>query len=110
MGGERVQKVIDEKSRVVDVRAATVVDLVYCAILYYFKVHSEIPMSTTWVFIGLLAGREIAMGLRGTSTHGLKGGLKLMSKDLLYVTIGLIVSVGLALAVNDEFRRGLFGE
>ncbi len=109
-GGERVQQVVDEKSSITDVRAATVVDFVYAIILYIFKVHSTVPMSTTWVFIGLLAGREIAMGLRGTSTHGLKGGLKLMSKDLLYVSIGLLVSIGLALAVNAEFRRGLFGD
>lgn len=99
-GGARVQRVVDEKSRVVDVRSATVVDLTYAVILYVFKMESQIPMSTTWVFIGLLAGREIAMALRGTSEGGVKQAFKLMGKDLLYVTIGLAVSLGLAIAVN----------
>lgn len=107
LGGERVQKVIDEKSRVVDVRAATVVDLVYCVILYVFKVHSGIPMSTTWVFVGLLAGREIAMTFRGASDHGMKHAFRLAGKDLLYVSIGLVVSILLAFAANDAFREAL---
>ncbi len=100
-GGARVQRVVDEKSRVVDVRAATLIDLVYCIVLYIFKIQSEIPMSTTWVFVGLLAGREIGMAIRGTNEGSLKEAFKLMGKDLLYVLIGLGVSIGLAMAVND---------
>lgn len=109
IGGERVQKVVDEKARVTDVRAATIVDLVYACILYVFKIQSGIPMSTTWVFVGLLAGREIAMTLRGASGTGIKNALRLAGKDLLYVSIGLVVSVALALAANDAFRDSLFG-
>ncbi|MAC28264.1 MAG: hypothetical protein CMN31_01725 [Sandaracinus sp.] len=107
-GGARVQKVVDEKSSVEDVRSATVIDFVYAIILYVFKVHSKVPMSTTWVFIGLLAGREIAMSLRHVAGHGRKHALKLMGKDLLYVTIGLVVSVGLAMAVNERFADAVF--
>jgi hypothetical protein len=101
-GGARVQRVVDEKSSVVDVRAATVVDLVYCVVLYAFKVHSQIPMSTTWVFVGLLAGREIGMAIRGTNQGTVRTALKLMGKDLIFVTIGLIVSLALAIAVNGD--------
>ncbi len=103
-GGERIQKVVDEKSDVVDVRAATVIDLVYAAILYYFKVHSEIPMSTTWVFVGLLGGRELSMALRKTSGGTLRDALRLMFKDLAFVTLGLLVSLVLAYSVNQAFR------
>ena len=42
------------------VRSATLVDLIYALILWYFKGYNDIPMSTTWVFVGLLAGRELA--------------------------------------------------
>jgi len=100
-GGARVQQVVDEKSRVVDVRAATLIDLVYCVVLYIFKIESQIPMSTTWVFVGLLAGREIAMALRGTTDGGLRNAARLMGKDLLFVSIGLAVSIGIALAANS---------
>ncbi|MEM9860572.1 MAG: hypothetical protein AAF938_03050 [Myxococcota bacterium] len=106
-GGERVQAVVDEKSSVHDVRAATAVDFIYAVILYIFKIESKIPMSTTWVFIGLLAGRELAMSLRKTSGRGRGAAFALIRKDLTYVTIGLIVSLTLAFAVNENFRNAL---
>ena len=36
-GGERIQEVVEEKSEIFDVRAATVIDFIYAIILYYFK-------------------------------------------------------------------------
>ncbi len=104
MGGERVQEVVDEKSDVVDVRAATLIDLVYAFILFYFKVVSAVPMSTTWVFLGLLAGREVAMSLRGTSNRGIRYAARLMAKDVFFAGIGLLVSLLLAIAVNEPLR------
>jgi len=109
MGGEKVQEIVDEKSGVVDVRAATIIDLVYSAILYYFKVISPVPMSTTWVFIGLLGGRELAMALRGASGHRWTFAAKMIGKDVMYAGIGLLVSIILAAAVNDPFRAEVLG-
>ena len=51
-GGDKIQEVVDEKNNVTDIRAATIIDLLYAIILFYFKIHSKIPMSTTWVFFG----------------------------------------------------------
>lgn len=34
---------------------------VYAIILIYFKEISNIPMSTTWVFLDLLGGRELTI-------------------------------------------------
>ncbi len=110
LGGERVQNVVDEKSRVVDVRAATAVDCVYAVILYVFKTYSTVPMSTTWVFVGLLAGREVAMAIRRTNEGGMRAAVRLASKDLLYVSVGLLVSTMLAFASNETFVNQLFGE
>jgi len=109
MGGERIQRVVDDKSAIQDVRGATIVDLVYAIILYIFKIQSKVPMSTTWVFVGLLAGRELAMSLRGTTDDGWRGAGKLIFGDLWRVAVGFLVSLGLALAVNETFRRGLLG-
>ena len=61
------------------------------------------PMSTTWVFIGLLSGRELAMALRKTSDFSLSGALKIVIRDLVYVTFGLLVSVIIAFASNEVF-------
>lgn len=100
--GDRIQQVITEKSQVVDVRPASVIDFVYAIILYYFKELSTIPMSTTWVFIGLLAGREIAMSITDANGKGkpFRKTLKLVGKDLTYSGIGLLVSIILAMAIN----------
>jgi len=100
--GDRIQKIVTEKSYITDVRSATVIDGVYAAILYYFKTVSVIPLSTTWVFIGLLAGREIAMSFTEASGRGrpLKQSLKLISKDAAYALIGLIISIAIAVAIN----------
>lgn len=107
--GERIQEVVNEKSDVVDVRAATVIDLVYGVILYIFLVVSVVPMSTTWVFIGLLGGRELAMALRKTSERSFATAGKLLLKDIALVSVGLAISIILAMAVNDQVRRDLLG-
>lgn len=100
--GGRIQKIVTEKSVVTDVRFATLIDLIYCVILFYFKLHSKVPMSTTWVFIGLLAGRELGMSIMNTGTHTVLGGLKLAFKDVTYALIGLTVSIAIAVGVNDN--------
>jgi hypothetical protein len=100
--GGRIQKIVTEKSIVTDVRFATLIDLIYCVILFYFKLHSKVPMSTTWVFIGLLAGRELGMSLMRTGSHTVWGGIKLALKDVTFALIGLSVSIAIAVGVNDN--------
>jgi len=110
-GGEKIQEVVHEKASVVDVRAATVIDFLYAGILYYFKFKSNIPMSTTWVFVGLLGGRELAMAWWGVSGDGrtLGHAFRLVLRDLIYVTIGFLVSLLIAGMINPTVGRALFG-
>ena len=100
--GGRIQKIVTEKSVVTDVRFATLIDLIYCVILFYFKLHSKVPMSTTWVFIGLLAGRELGMAIMKTGDKSIWNALKLGFKDMSYALIGLIISIAIAIGVNDQ--------
>ncbi|WMJ74623.1 hypothetical protein RCC89_15835 [Cytophagaceae bacterium ABcell3] len=108
--GDKIQKIITEKSQVKDVRAASIIDLTYAIILYTFKLLSNIPMSTTWVFLGLMAGREIAMTLQSSykTKRSLSKTIKIVRKDLLYAFLGLLVSITIAIAVNNEIRDQLF--
>jgi Co/Zn/Cd efflux system component len=62
--GGAIQKIVKAKTNTVDIRSATIVDFVYGIVLLFFKEFSNVPMSTTWVFLGLLAGREIAIRYR----------------------------------------------
>jgi len=111
--GDKIQDIINEKTNVADVRAATLVDLVYAVILFYFKLYSNVPMSTTWVFIGLLAGRELAIAL---GKHGkakkrnawLVRAFRLARKDMFKALAGLIVSLILAIIINEGVRKEIF--
>jgi hypothetical protein len=94
-GGE-IQKIVLSKTNTTDVRAATLVDFIYGLILLYFKELNDIPMSTTWVFLGMLAGREIAIsyvaGLRSKMAA-----LGDVATDVARALIGLVISVILAI-------------
>jgi hypothetical protein len=105
MGGERIQEVVDEKSDVVDTRPATIIDLVYAVVLILKTVSNTIPMSTTWVFIGLLGGRELAMSInRSGDGRSMQDAMVLMGRDITKATIGLVVSIILALSINPWIR------
>lgn len=104
--GDKIQKVIEEKSDVKDVRSATVIDLVYTLILIVFQWMSTVPMSTTWVFIGLLGGRELGMRImHKEGGRKYKHTWRLIGKDLLYALIGLLISILLAFAVNPVIQQ-----
>ena len=100
--GGRIQKIVLEKSVITDVRFATIIDFIYCIILFYFKLHSKVPMSTTWVFIGLLGGREIGMAIRKSGSNSLLKSFALAGKDFSVALIGLIISIAIAIGVNDQ--------
>ena len=107
--GDRIQRIVSEKSSVVDIRAATLVDVVYALILFGFMSVSTVPMSTTWVFIGLLAGRELALILMRAADRSLKEGFKLAGRDVGLATVGLVVSVVIAMAANPVVRAAILG-
>jgi phosphate/sulfate permease len=109
--GDKIQKIVTEKSDMGDVRGASIIDFVYACILYFFKTLSNIPMSTTWVFIGLLGGRELSMSLSKhySNRNSMKMSIRLVGKDILFALIGMIVSVILAVAVNQKIQDQLFG-
>lgn len=108
--GDKIQEIVNEKSNVTDVRAATIVDLVYAVILFYFKMYNNVPMSTTWVFIGLLAGRElaIAVGKHGKAKRRnawMIRAFRLARKDVYKALFGLVVSLILAIIINKGVRE-----
>ena len=59
--GGKIQNVIRNKTSTKFVRSCTIIDLVYAFLLLYFKMYNDLPLSTSFVFLGLLAGRELAL-------------------------------------------------
>lgn len=96
-GGGEIQEIVNQKSGSRDVREATIINFVYGAVILFFKEYSNMPMSTTWVFLGLLAGRELSYRLAERSS--LKATWRMVFLDLGKATIGLVVSIVLALGL-----------
>ena len=110
--GDKIQQIVDEKTGVTDVRAATLVDFIYSFLLYYKLYESDMPMSTTWLFIGLLGGRELAISFMRRKPSKRKKAtiraIKIIAKDLGFALIGILVSIALTLAINTGVRKEVF--
>jgi hypothetical protein len=103
--GGAVQKIVSSKTNTQDIRSATIIDFLFGGVLLLFKdglinflifgVYEKIPMSTTWVFLGLLAGRELAMNVHFNlrSWRDLGG---TVGRDAFKAGLGLAASVLIA--------------
>jgi len=96
----KIQDIVSSKSGTDYIKAATLIDFVYACVLLYFKELNSIPMSTTWVFVWLLAGREIALSHFVAHGKALKIVFPMIVKDFAKVLLGLILSIALAFAVG----------
>ncbi|MCB0568609.1 MAG: hypothetical protein KDC66_02545 [Phaeodactylibacter sp.] len=97
--GGAIQSIVKSKTNTVDIRSATIIDFLYGLVLYFFKELSNVPMSTTWVFVGLLAGREIAIHLRLEQKLSKKIG-RMVFMDLGKIFFGLMISILLVFVIQ----------
>ncbi|MEX1188572.1 MAG: hypothetical protein WED33_04895 [Bacteroidia bacterium] len=107
--GDKIQHIVNEKKRIDDVRAATLIDFSYAIMLIYKLFISTVPLSTTWVFLGIIGGREIAIAImrkKNGSSHK-RHAIKLVARDMVLALIGLVVSAILAIAVNPVLMEEL---
>ena len=99
IGGGPIQGVVRNKINTGDLRSATVIDFLFGCVLFGKASISTFPLSTTWVFLGLLAGREIAIRrrLQLTDRQPLQ---KVLGSDVFKAGIGIVVSLVVALAIQ----------
>ncbi len=105
--GGPVQRILNSKTAVTDIRSATIIDFTYATLLFYFKELNNIPMSTTFVFLGLIAGREYAFALTTQAVSLLQTATITLS-DLSKAYIGLVLSINMAVGL-PFLARGLAG-
>ena len=97
--GGAIQKVVLDKTGTRYARSATIINTIYAAVLYYFKELNDLPMSTTWVFVGLLCGRELAISTMNKE-YKFKYVFPLIGKDFIKMVFGLSISVGIVLSIH----------
>ena len=97
--GGKIQEIVNQKSNTKHIRSATIIDLIYGVFLFVFGNLNSIPMSTTWVFIGILAGRELAITFL-LNKEKLNYTYIIIAKDFGKVNIGLAVSVVIAFLIQ----------
>ncbi len=96
--GGPVQRILNSKTSVTDIRSATIIDFTFASLLFYFKELNSVPMSTTWVFLGLIAGREFAIAtLDKVRSPG--DTAKIVASDAFKAFMGLVISVAMALGL-----------
>ena len=106
--GGPIQKVVLDKTGTRYARSATIINTIYAVVLYYFKELNDLPMSTTWVFVGLLCGRELAISTMNKE-YKFKYVFPLIGKDFVKMIFGLSVSVGIVLAIHYIIIPGGYG-
>ena len=106
IGGGPIQDVLRSKTNTSDLRSATLIDFMFGLCLLFKAFLSSFPLSTTWVFLGLLAGRELALRIRELEqktifTNQMYGSLSsVIGSDLGKASVGLIVSLVIALGIQ----------
>jgi len=106
--GGAIQKVVLDKTGTRYARSATIINTIYAVVLYYFKELNDLPMSTTWVFVGLLCGRELAISTMNKE-YKFKYVFPLIGKDFIKMIFGLSISVGIVLAIHYIIIPSGFG-
>ncbi len=91
-GVGRIQKIGLTKTGSRYLRSTSIIDVIYATILFFFKELNDLPMSTTWVFVGLLSGRELAMSTT-RKDYKLKYIFPIVAKDFGRLLLGLGISV-----------------
>ena len=106
IGGGPIQSVLRSKTNTSDLRSATVIDFMFGVCLLYRAFLSSFPLSTTWVFLGLLAGRELALRIKelefesGFTVHNQGGLVRVLGSDVGKASVGLVISLMIALGIQ----------
>lgn len=100
--GGPIEEIVSHKSGMDNLKITSITNILYAVILLGVIHSSKVPMSTSWVFIGILAGQEMAfIALKGGKKLTLKEKYKAASKslirDFVLASLGILMSLIFAL-------------
>lgn len=91
--GGKIQEIVSDKTDIYKSQSATLIDFFYAVVLFIFGTISRMPMSTTWVFLGLLAGREIVLHGVTKKDEPYLVTFRKVGRDVLLASLGISVSI-----------------
>ncbi len=95
--GGKIEKIIKEKRDSNNKKTVTIFNLIFAIILLYLQFFSNVPLTTTWVFLGLLAGKELAMTYVESSLfasgRNMKASIAKIIVDLNKAIVGIVFSL-----------------
>lgn len=94
--GGKIQDIVLSKTGTRYVRSATIINFAFASVLFFFKEINEIPMSTTFVFCGILMGRELAIAYQHKTKQQQATVFPMLIKDFLKIMFGMIISICIA--------------
>lgn len=105
--GGPIQEIVSEKTEMTNKKYTSIVNLSFAFIILFIGNMNKVPMATTWIFIGTLAGREVAMarlesGGIITTTEKYKRARKFILKDLTLAGIGILISLIFVYISNND--------
>lgn len=99
--GGKIQDIVLSKTGTRYVRSAAIINFAFAAILYFFKELNQIPLSTTFVFIGCLTGRELAIAHQHRTKYQKGIIFPMLVKDFMKLMLGLAISIMIAIAASS---------
>ena len=103
--GGPIQKIVSEKKDITNIRSTSIINISFAFVIILLNKVSSAPMATTWVFIGILAGREWCIAQLEndgvlTLKERYKRARKLIFKDLILAGLGIAISLTFAMINN----------
>lgn len=105
--GGPIQQIVSEKKDMNNVRSTTMINLCFAFIIIFMSLFNNVPMATTWVFIGVLAGRELSMAKYDNDTEiklveRYRNARGIILKDLISAALGITISLIFSM-INSTF-------
>ena len=90
--GGKIQSIINAKNGLDNPKTNSIINIAFSLIILMFQYINTTPVATTWSFVGLLSGRELALSMK--SFNGVKKiTLIKILRDLSVLIYGLLITL-----------------
>lgn len=92
----KMEEIVEEKSDTKNLRSSVIFNLAQSLLLLLFKFNGHVHVATSWLFLGMLDGRELAItNIKATPMSGYSYRLCMqkITRDLTRAIVGIMVSL-----------------